>query len=62
MKELLQTARFVQMIQEERRRELPCKDLDMDCLSDQNGNVPFGSYVRCYLYDPDKGSCPFLPL
>ncbi|RKY83299.1 hypothetical protein DRQ09_10255 [candidate division KSB1 bacterium] len=46
----------------EDRRELPCKDLDLDCLPDKDGTVPFGSYHKCYLYDPDKGSCPFLPM
>jgi len=44
------------------KRELPCKDLDLDCLPDEHGCIPFGSYRSCYLYDPDKGSCPFLPL
>ena len=52
---------FIYPIQDKRRRELPCKDMDLDCLPDTGGDVPFGSYVKCYLYDPDKGSCPFLP-
>jgi len=46
----------------EDRKELPCKDLDIDCLPDNKGDVPFGSYQRCFLYDFKKGSCPFLPM
>ena len=46
----------------EDKKEIPCKDMDFDCLPDCEGNIPFGGYLRCYLYDPDKGSCPFLPI
>ena len=46
----------------EDKKEIPCKDMDIDCLPDELGCPPFGSYVRCYLYDPEKGSCPFLPI
>ena len=42
--------------------EIPCKDLDLDCLPDNEGLVPFGSYERCYLYDPDQGMCPLMPV
>ena len=41
--------------------EIPCKDMDLDCLPDDNGFTPFGSYIKCYFYDSDKGSCPFIP-
>lgn len=53
---------FVFSVQDERRREVPCRDMDFDCLPDENGCIPFGNYLRCYLYDSDKGSCPFLPI
>ena len=46
----------------EDKKEIPCKDMDIDCLPDSEGFVPFGCYMKCYLYDPDKGSCPFLPI
>ena len=46
----------------EDKRELPCKDLDLDCLPGKDGIIPFGSYTKCYLYDSKKGSCPFLPM
>lgn len=42
--------------------ELPCKDMDPDCLPDEFGSVPFGDYRHCYAYDPKKGLCPFLPI
>lgn len=42
--------------------ELPCKDLDMDCLPDSEGDIPFGGYGKCYEYFPEQGKCPFLPL
>jgi len=61
MKELFCQIKPIHIVHEEQRRELPCKDMDLDCLIDEHGNVPFGSYVQCYLYDVDKGSCPFLP-
>ena len=44
------------------KRELPCKDLDLDCLPDADGAVPFGSYNRCYAYDTEQGNCPFIPI
>ena len=62
MKEISVIPDFVYPVQDDRRRELPCKDMDLDCLPDNTGSVPFGSYLRCFLYDPDKGSCPFLPI
>ena len=46
----------------EDKKEIPCKDMDLDCLPDDNGLVPFGSYIKCYLYDSDMGNCPFLPI
>ncbi len=61
MKDLTLQPTFIYPILDLRRRELPCKDMDLDCLPGRRGEIPFGSYVKCYLYDPDKGSCPFLP-
>ncbi len=46
----------------EDRVELPCKDMDMDCLPDKEGFIPFGNYAHCYIYAPEKGMCPFLPI
>ncbi len=47
---------------EERRldnyREIPCKDLDLDCLA-LDGKIPFGAYRRCYEYAPELGRCIF---
>lgn len=47
---------------EERRiddfREIPCKDMDYDCLA-FDGKVPFGNYQRCYKYAPERGTCIF---
>jgi hypothetical protein len=40
-------------------RELPCRDMDLDCLM---GEKPFGSYHRCYVYAPELGRCPLLGL
>ena len=40
-------------------RELPCRDMDLDCLT---GERPFGSYRRCYVYAPEMGKCPLLGL
>jgi len=40
-------------------RELPCRDMDLDCLL---GGKPFGSYHRCYVYAPELGKCPLLGL
>ncbi len=40
-------------------RELPCRDMDLDCLLD---GKPFGSYHRCYVYAPELGKCPLLGL
>jgi len=44
------------------RIEMPCKDMDLDCLPDADGNIPFGSYSCCYMYDSQQGICPFLPI
>jgi len=46
----------------EDRIEIPCKDMDIDCLPDESGGVPFMSYARCYQYDSEQGLCPFLPI
>jgi len=54
--------RYALYSKKEDKKEIPCKDMDIDCLSDSEGSLPFGSYVKCYLYDPDKGNCPFLPI
>ena len=48
-------------VQREDRIEIPCKDMDLDCLPDENGGIPFGNYTMCYAYDPEKGMCPFTP-
>ena len=40
------------------RREVPCKDLDLDCFA-FDGVVPFGDYRRCHAYDPETGRCIF---
>jgi hypothetical protein len=40
-------------------RELPCRDMDLDCLT---GEKPFGSYGRCYAYAPELGRCPLVGL
>ncbi|MFC1564141.1 hypothetical protein ACFL6G_04350 [candidate division KSB1 bacterium] len=42
--------------------EIPCRDLDIDCLPDEGGGVPFGNYKKCYMYDPDQGICPLVPM
>ena len=42
----------------EDKKEIPCKDMDIDCLPDEYGHPPFGSYTRCYLYDPEKEAAP----
>lgn len=62
MKEFEFTPTIVFTIPDERRREIPCKDMDLDCLPNKEKIIPFGNYVKCYLYDPEKGGCPFLPL
>ena len=46
----------------EDKKEIPCKDMDIDCLPDNQGHIPFGNYLKCFLYEPDKGSCPFQPI
>lgn len=43
------------------RKEIPCKDLDFDCLPGDDDTVPFGSYTRCFAYDSEQGICPFVP-
>jgi hypothetical protein len=42
------------------RREVPCRDLDLDCFA-FDGLVPFGDYGRCQAYAPELGRCIFLP-
>lgn len=53
---------LVETPREERRlddfREIPCKDMDLDCLA-SDGKIPFGSYKRCYEYAPELGKCIF---
>ncbi|GAB4322556.1 MAG: hypothetical protein Kow0074_14190 [Candidatus Zixiibacteriota bacterium] len=41
------------------RREIPCRDLDLDCFA-FDGQVPFGEYTRCQAYAPELGRCIFL--
>ncbi|MFC1730461.1 hypothetical protein ACFL6I_09005 [candidate division KSB1 bacterium] len=48
-------------IQHKERKEIPCKDMDLDCLPGPGGSVPFGGYERCYAYDSEQGLCPFMP-
>jgi len=52
----------VQVFEHKYKKEIPCKDMDLDCLPDERGEVPFGNYEKCYLYDQNKGICPFLPI
>jgi len=40
------------------RREIPCKDLDLDCFA-FDGVIPFGDYRKCHTYDPEAGRCIF---
>jgi hypothetical protein len=40
------------------RREIPCKDLDLDCFA-FDGIIPFGDYRRCHAYEPEAGRCIF---
>ena len=41
------------------RREVPCRDLDLDCFA-LDGLAPFGNYARCQAYAPELGRCIFL--
>ncbi|MBD3298536.1 MAG: hypothetical protein GF341_07780 [candidate division Zixibacteria bacterium] len=41
------------------RREIPCRDLDLDCFG-FDGQIPFGDYARCQAYAPELGRCIFL--
>lgn len=41
------------------RREIPCRDLDVDCFA-LDGVVPFGGYAKCQAYAPELGRCIFL--
>ena len=41
------------------RREIPCRDLDLDCFA-FDGVIPFGGYSRCQAYAPELGRCIFL--
>jgi len=62
LKNLYTCALIESHFQFEDRIELPCKDMDLDCLTDENGEIPFGSYAQCYAYDMEQGVCPFLPI
>lgn len=42
--------------------EIPCKDMDLECLPDKNGEVPFGNYKLCLAFDFSQGLCPFVSL
>ncbi len=46
---------------EENYRELPCRDFDWDCLA-TDGVIPFGDYIKCQNYDPERGKCLFVKL
>ena len=39
-------------------REIPCKDMDLDCLA-LDGKIPFDDYRKCYEYAPELGRCMF---
>ena len=41
------------------RREIPCRDMDLDCFA-FDGVVPFGDYAHCQAYAPELGRCIFL--
>jgi len=41
------------------RREIPCRDLDLDCFA-LDGVIPFDNYQRCQAYAPELGRCIFL--
>jgi len=56
---LLQPTTGLQMIQWPDRREIPCRDMDLDCFA-FDGVVPFGNYARCQAYAPELGRCIFL--
>jgi len=49
----------VDALNEEYRRELPCRDFDLDCFT-LDGVIPFGSYKKCQAYMPGMGKCLFL--
>jgi hypothetical protein len=49
----------LQTIQWPDRREIPCRDMDLDCFA-FDGIVPFGDYARCQAYAPELGRCIFL--
>jgi len=57
--------KIIELMREERSeenyRELPCRDFDWDCLA-TDGIIPFGNYMRCQMYDPDRGKCLFVKL
>lgn len=37
-----------------------CLDFDEDCKGVPNPGRVFRSYLNCWLYQPDRGWCPFL--
>jgi hypothetical protein len=55
--------RLLEIIKEERseedHRELPCRDFDWDCLA-LDGVIPFESYIKCQMYDQERGKCLFV--
>lgn len=56
------TQEFAEIVKVVQDRPIPghkCRDFDNDCLSVPHEG-PFRSFVNCWLYDPDKGYCPFL--
>jgi len=60
---LLLMMELIETMREERRaedyRELPCRDFDWDCLA-TDGIIPFGNYLKCQNYDPQRGKCLFV--
>ena len=61
MKILLQNIQQTNIFEYKGKKEIPCKDMDLDCLPDKDGHIPFGDYTKCYYYDPEQGVCPFVP-
>jgi hypothetical protein len=39
-------------------REVPCRDMDLDCFAFDR-IVPFGDYRHCQAYAPELGRCIF---
>jgi hypothetical protein len=48
-----------QPIQWPDQREIPCRDMDLDCFA-FDSVIPFGDYARCQAYAPELGRCIFL--